>query len=129
MVRRLAMNAPAVVIPTRHPDSPGAIPASIRMLASALAIAKPTPERWRRIGEDLTVGDEPMRRLVEWMSQAEGARPVFDRILADGLAAVPDAPEPLREFFGEFEPIPDWVDMDRVRRGQRALRRGGADGT
>ncbi|OBK91063.1 oxygenase MpaB family protein [Mycolicibacter sinensis] len=120
---------PVVAIPTRHPDAPGAIPASIRMLAGVLAIAKPTPERWRQIGADLTAGDEPMQRLVEWMSGVKEARAVFDRILADGLASVPDAPQPLREFFGEFEPIPDWVDMARVRRGQRALRRGGADGT
>lgn len=125
------MATPAPIIPTRHPDEPGTIPAGIRVLAGALAIPKPSPGRWHQIGVDLTVGDEPMRRLVEWMSGAGSpeARPVFERILAQGLAAVPDAPEPLREFFGEFEPIPDWVDMDQVRRGQRALRRGGADGT
>jgi hypothetical protein len=125
------MNSPVVAIPTRHPDTPGAIPASIRILAAALGIGKPTPQRWRQIGADLTAGDEPMQRLVEWMSEtgSKETRPIFDRILAHGLASVPDAPEPLREFFGEFEPIPDWVDMDRVRRGQRALRRGGADGT
>lgn len=122
------MNAPALTVPTRHPAGPGTVPASIRAMATALAIAKPTPERWRKIGEDLTAGDEPMARLVEWMSQAKEARPLFDQILTHGLASVPDAPEPLREFFGEFEPIPDWVDMDRVRRGQRALRRTGADG-
>ncbi|MEO6794506.1 MAG: oxygenase MpaB family protein [Mycobacterium sp.] len=125
------MNSRVLTIPTRHPDVPGTIPASIRMLAGALAISKPTPERWRQIGEDLTVGDEPMQRLVAWMSSAgaKEMRPIFERILTDGLAAVPDAPAPLREFFGEFEPIPDWVEMDRVRRGQRALCRGGADGT
>jgi hypothetical protein len=125
------MTSPVADIPTRHPDSPGTIPASIRMLAGAMAIAKPTPERWRQIGEDLTVGDEPMRRLVEWMSSTGTKEPraIFERILTEGLAAVPDAPEPLCEVFGEVEPIPDWVEMDRVRRGQRALRRGGADGT
>lgn len=125
------MNSPALAIPGRHPDAPGTIPAGIRMLAGTMAIAKPTPQRWRQIGEDLTVGDEPMQVLVEWMSSTgtKETRPIFDRILAHGLAAVPDAPAPLREFFGEFEPIPDWVDMVRVRRGQRALRRGGADGT
>ncbi|CAJ1499996.1 oxygenase MpaB family protein [[Mycobacterium] kokjensenii] len=123
------MNSPAQAIPARHPDKPGAVPIGIRLLAGALRIDQPSPERWRQIGADLTAGDEPMRRLVEWMSATEGARPIFERILAEGLAAVPDAPEPLREFFGEFEPIPDWVEMERVRRGQRALRRGGADGT
>nr|WP_046283553.1 oxygenase MpaB family protein [Mycobacterium sp. UM_NZ2] len=125
------MDAPALTVPARHPAGPGAVPVSIRALATVLAIAKPTPERWRQIGEDLTAGDEPMQRLVEWMSNTGAAetRPIFEQILAHGLASVPEAPAPLREFFGEFEPIPDWVDLARVRRGQRALRRGGADGT
>lgn len=125
------MNAPALTVPARHPAGPGTVPASIRVLATALAIAKPTPQRWRKIGEDLTVGDEPMARLVDWMSSAGAgdARSIFNQMLTHGLASVPNAPTPLREFFGEFEPIPDWVDMARVRRGQRALRRGGSDGT
>ncbi|MGB3333987.1 MAG: oxygenase MpaB family protein [Mycobacterium sp.] len=125
------MNAPVLTVPARHPAGPGAVPVSIRVLATALAITKPTPQRWRQIGEDLTAGDEPMQRLVEWMSSAgaQETRPIFEQILARGLDSVPDAPAPLREFFGEFEPIPGWVDMARVRRGQRALRRGGADGT
>lgn len=125
------MNAPAPTVPTRHPTGPGAVPVSIRLLATALAIGRPTPQRWRKIGEDLTAGDEPMQRLVEWMVNTGTAetRPIFDQVLAHGLDSVPDAPAPLREFFGEFEPIPDWVDVARLRRGQRALRRGGADGT
>jgi hypothetical protein len=95
-----------------------------------LGVREPTPEQWRRLGERLTVGDEPMDRLVEWMCSAgmEQARPLFDRALAKGIAKVPDAPEPLREFFIGVEKIPDWVDWDQLRRGQRALRRGGADG-
>lgn len=103
------MNAPALTVPARHPAGPGAVPASIRLLATALAIPRPTPERWRTIGEDLLAGDEPMARLVEWMSTTGAAetRPVFEQILAHGLDSVPDAPAPLREFFGEFEPIPD----------------------
>lgn len=122
------MNSP---VPTRHPDAFGPVPVTVRLMAGALAIPKPDPRRWHEIGVALTVGDEPMRRLVEWMSATGSAqtRPIFDRILTEGLAAVPDAPEPLREFFAAVEPIPDWVDLDRVRRGQRALVRGGADGT
>jgi hypothetical protein len=55
-------------------------------------------------------------------------RPLFDRALATGIAAVPDAPAPLRDFFAAVETVPEWVDLELVRRGQRALRRGGADG-
>lgn len=120
-----------VPVPTRHPDRPGPVPASVRLLARLLAIGEPTEQQWRVIGEGLTAGDEPMRRLVEWMS-AEGSkttRPIFDRILVEGIANVPEAPEPLREFFSVFEPVPHWVDPAVIRVGQRALSRCGADGT
>jgi len=119
-----------VTIPTRHPDRPRAVPGGIRLSASLLGLGLPTSEQWRNLGEHLTVGDEPMDRLVEWMF-AEGidrTRPMFDRALAHGIDSVPDAPEPLRAFFVRIEAVPDWVDADLLRRGQRALRAGGADG-
>jgi hypothetical protein len=121
------MNLP---IPTRHPERPRAVPAIVRSFALVLGVTTPTPEQWSRLGERLTVGDEPMDRLVEWMSSTgmEQTRPLFDRALAEGIANVPEAPEPLREFFVQIETLPDWVDRDKLRRGQRALRRGGADG-
>ncbi|WP_423797474.1 oxygenase MpaB family protein [Mycolicibacterium moriokaense] len=117
-------------IPTRHPEQPRAVPALVRLFALLLGIGNPTPEQWRRLGERLTVGDEPMDRLVEWMSAAgmEQTRPLFDRALTEGIANMPDAPDPLREFFVQIETVPDWVDPDKLRRGARALRRGGADG-
>ena len=121
------MNPP---IPARHPDRPLAVPAAIRLFARLLGLREPTSAQWRRLGERLTVGDEPMDRLVESMSAAgmEQMRPLFDRALAAGIANVPEAPDPLREFFIEVEARPTWVDADKLRRGQRALRRGGADG-
>jgi hypothetical protein len=119
-----------VAIPARHPDHPRPVPAMVRSFALLLGLQKPTPEQWRSLGERLTVGDEPMDRLVEWMSSAgmEQARPLFDRALVDGIDTVTEAPEPLREFFVRIEALPDWVDRDKLRRGARALRRGGADG-
>lgn len=120
----------SVVIPTRHPDRPRAVPAGIRIAAVALGLRRPTADQWRRLGERLTVGDDPMDRLVDWMS-ADGmarTRPLFDRALANGINNVPEAPEPLRAFFSQLESTPDWVDHDMLRRGQRALRIGGADG-
>ncbi|MCV7223996.1 oxygenase MpaB family protein [Mycolicibacterium elephantis] len=121
------MNRP---IPARHPSRPRPVPAAIRLMATALGIGAPTPEQWRRLGERLTVGDAPMDRLVAWMSDAglKETRPLFDRALAKGIDSVPEAPEPLREFFEEVETVPPWVDRATLRRGQRALRRGGADG-
>jgi hypothetical protein len=117
-------------IPARHPEQPRAVPAVVRSFALLLGIGKPTPEGWRRLGDRLTVGDEPMDRLVEWMSASgmEQTRALFDQALTEGIANVPDAPDPLREFFIQIETMPDWVDPDKLRRGARALRRGGADG-
>ena len=119
-----------VAIPTRHPDRPRAVPGGIRLSASLLGLGLPTSEQWRNLGEHLTVGDEPMDRLVEWMFAGgiDRTRPMFDRALAHGIDSVPDAPEPLRAFFVRIEAVPDWVDADLLRRGQRALRAGGADG-
>jgi hypothetical protein len=117
-------------IPARHPDRPRAVPAAVRLFALLLGLRKPAPDQWRRLGERLTVGDEPMDRLVEWMS-ANGikqTRPLFDHALAEGISNVPDAPAPLRDFFTAVEATPDWVNPAKLRRGQRALRRGGADG-
>jgi hypothetical protein len=119
-----------MTIPARHPERPLAVPALVRLFALLLGLREPTAEQWRRLGDQLTVGDEPMDRLVEWMSTAgmQEMRALFDRAAAEGIANVPEAPEPLREFFIGVEAAPDWVDWDTVRKGQRALRIGGADG-
>ncbi|MUL66147.1 hypothetical protein BOO86_16860 [Mycobacterium sp. CBMA 234] len=117
-------------IPARHPDRPQPVPAAIELFATLLAIGKPDAAQWQRLGDRLNVGDEPMDSLVAWMSEAgmKQLRPLFDRALTDGIAAVPEAPEPLRRFFEEIETTPDWVDYDTLRIAQRTLRRGGADG-
>lgn len=118
----------AVPIPNRHPEQPRSVPAIVRPMALLLGIAKPTPQEWARLGARLTVGDEPMDRLVEWMSTGPNdGRVLFDRALDEGIASNPDAPDPLREFFARIEATPDWVDPARLRMGARALRRGGAD--
>ncbi|MDX1803012.1 MAG: oxygenase MpaB family protein, partial [Alcanivorax sp.] len=39
-----------------------------------------------------------------------------------GLAAVPDAPQQLKDFIRAMEATPDWVDMDLVRKGARLHR-------
>lgn len=119
-----------VAVPARHPARPGSVPGAIRVFAAALALREPDAAQWRRLGERLTVGDEPADRLVEWMAATGMAqtRALFDRALTEGISALPDAPEPLREFFTAVETVPDWVDWDKIRRGERAMRRGGADG-
>lgn len=117
-------------VPTRHPSAPKAVPGAIRLLAGLLGLGAPDDEQWRRLGERLTVGDPAADRLVAWMTDTGMAqtRPLFDRAAAEGIAAVPEAPAPLREFFAAVETVPDWVDWELIRRGERAMRRSGADG-
>ncbi|WP_418004259.1 oxygenase MpaB family protein [Mycobacterium sp. PDNC021] len=117
-------------IPGRHPDQPRDVPALVRAFALLLGIGNPNAEEWERLGQRLTVGDEPADHLVDWMvtTGTQQARTLFDLALAEGIANVHDAPEPLREFFTQIEDTPDWVDQDKLRVGARTLRRAGADG-
>lgn len=117
-------------IPSRHPEAPLAIPPLIRAFALVVGVQPPDAHQWRRLGERLTVGDEPMDRLVDWMSTTDTShqKALFERALVEGIDNVPAAPEPLREFFLSVETPPEWVDRDLLRKGQRALRRAGADG-
>ena len=90
---------------------------------------EPSAERWRAMGEGLMRGDKPMDRLMEWMF-AHGmrtARGLYERALERGIAAVPEAPAPLREFFELVERDPDWLERGRLREGAEVYRRGGAD--
>lgn len=118
------------VVPTRHPESPRSVPAGLRLPALLLGLRKPTPAEWERLGESLLVGDPPMDELLGWMrsvGMAQGRR-LFDLASREGIAAVPDTPAPVREFFAGVEAAPVWLDYDKVCRGQRALRASGADG-
>ncbi|MQY22508.1 oxygenase MpaB family protein [Nocardia macrotermitis] len=117
-------------IPTRHPAAPRSVPgAGLGPFARVLGLREPTAAEFRELGEALTIGDEPMDELVEWMYR-EGmatARPLFERVLAEGIAAVPDAPDPVREFFDHVEAVPDWVDWDKIRLAERVMSLSGRD--
>lgn len=110
------------VIPRRH----GAGGEVARRIARPVRLlirgdAGPTPGEWRAIGESLTHGDAAMDRLVEWM-KGEGLRatkPLFDAAVRDGIASVPNAPEPLRAFFEVVETRPAWVDETKLLEGAR----------
>ncbi len=120
---------PPGFIPSRH----GSHREQARKLLGALSRvsrgAEPSPQRWREIGEALMQGDAPMERLVEWMFAygMERARPLFERALERGIAAVPQAPAELREFFDLVERPPQWVDLSLVAEGARITDRGGMD--
>ena len=101
-----------------------------RWLRQRCGIGKPDAGQWTRLGDQLSIGDDPMDSLVA--SAPPGGlkklRTEFERALAEGVASVPDAPKPLQDFFASIETPPDWVDPEALRVGQQVLRRGGADG-
>lgn len=116
------------LIPRRHGIDVEAGRRTGRMLRLLIrGNPEPSPERWRDLGEALLHGDPPADRLLEWM-QAHGMRaamPLFEQAARDGIAAVPAAPAPLREFFEAVERVPPWVRPDLVEQGQRLFQRMG----
>ncbi|GAA5056512.1 oxygenase MpaB family protein [Nocardia callitridis] len=118
-------------IPSRHPSAPRAVPGrGLGPFARLLGLRAPTATQFEELGAALTVGDQPMDDLVDWM-YGEGmttTRPLFERALHEGITAVPNAPTPLREFFEYIEAVPDWVDWDVVRHAELVFSVGGRDG-
>ncbi|MEV6362904.1 oxygenase MpaB family protein [Nocardia asteroides] len=117
-------------VPSRHPAQPQPVPGVVRALAYTLGVRGPDDEQFRQLGELLTVGDEPMDRLVEWMHEIgmRTARPLFEQALAQGIDALDAPPEPLRQFFAGIDATPDWVDHDKLARAALVMRGLGADG-
>lgn len=82
---------------------------------------EPGPAQWQAIGESLMQGDAPMDALVDWISEASLAQamPLYNQVLAQGIDAIRDAPEPLRRFFAQVEATPDWLDAELLVEGAR----------
>ena len=118
----MAEGSSPAAIPRRH----GADLREGRRLAGPLRWlirGDPTPDagEWRAIGESLNQGDPAMDRLVDWMA-AEGlarSKPLFDLAVVQGIAAIPAAPAPLREFFAAVEARPAWVEEALLIEGAR----------
>ncbi|HEX6859194.1 MAG TPA: oxygenase MpaB family protein [Caulobacteraceae bacterium] len=101
----------------------------LRMIAGG-AGADPTKEEWETLGRALTRGDPRMDALIDWMTATgmrEGRR-LFELALEQGLEAVPDAPEPLRDFFEVYGRQPDWVDEALLARGAQVCQMTGRVG-
>jgi hypothetical protein len=77
------------------------------------------------IGTAYFAGDDLGARLAQAMRTRAGTpggvtRDQLETGLAHGSQAVPDAAPALRDFLAELEATPEWVDWDRISRGQRA---------
>ncbi len=89
--------------------------------------AEPTPAEWQTLGEALTQGDVLADRLVDWMYAVtmSKAHPLFAQALDHGIASVPDAPAPLREFFEACERRPAWLDDGLLQQGAEIFQQAG----
>lgn len=89
----------------------------------------PTDDQAQALCEDLFAGDPVAERFVEEVFFGEighrRGRALLQQALEEGVDAIPDAPESMRELFREFETVPDWVDRDLVELGASVWRRWG----
>lgn len=125
------MTAPT--IPTRH----GANRAEAERMARPLLWyigdrkrAQPSPEQWQRLGEALLEGDPLMDSVVDWMDEvgASTGRRDFNLALNQGVDSIKQVSGPLAALFSQVDPIPDWLDHDRLERGLNASALAGKTG-
>lgn len=89
----------------------------------------PTDEQARMLCDDLYGGDPVAERFVDEVFFGEighkRGREMLTTALAEGIDAVPEAPESMRALFADFDTVPDWVDREAVELGAEIWRRWG----
>ncbi|MGC1479536.1 MAG: oxygenase MpaB family protein [Chthoniobacterales bacterium] len=90
-------------------------------------------ERGERIDAELAgrylahtrIGDPAADAVIEAARDVprEVGQRWFQAGIEGGAAAIPDAPEVVRNFFSEIDVVPDWFDLNAVRPGCRAFHR------
>lgn len=102
-----------------------------RRLTKALLRFDPLPpdDVAAALCEDMYGGDPVAERFVDEVffgpdGYAAGRR-LLNKAIEQGIDAVPDAPESMRELFREFDEVPDWVDRATVEEGAEIWRRWG----
>lgn len=130
MTPPVAQRTSEAAYPTRFFGAPKRSERIGRVLRLAAGVRELDEELADRIGRRMFARDELGARLVGAMSRdlPDAERVTmgrFKQALEHGIDSVPNAPEPLREFFAVVDRVPDWVDFDLVERGARAIRRMG----
>jgi hypothetical protein len=91
----------------------------------------PPDQAMERFIADMWAGDPIAERFVDEVFFGEiGARRgrnLLDQALAEGIRALPSAPDSMHALFEQFETVPEWVDEDLVEEGARIWRRWGTD--
>ncbi len=83
-----------------------------------------------RIRAGLMESDPIADEVVDWATKQPpgAARALFERVLAEGVAAVPEAPAALRSWMEKAHEVPAWVDRQKLRTACRTSRRVGTAG-
>jgi hypothetical protein len=122
--------ASTTAVPTRYGSAPEW---AERFARPMFLLAGPRARMHGEELEDLKAGltrrDELADALVRAVREDHSVTmPQVRAALADGVDAVPEAPEALRAFVEHLEDRPSWVDDDLLDRGGAAARRIGKDG-
>ncbi|WP_273009945.1 MULTISPECIES: oxygenase MpaB family protein [unclassified Alcanivorax] len=83
----------------------------------------PSYEEYAAVLDALWEGDPAMDALVDWMVDygPREARVLFDKAVSEGLATIPNCPEPLYLFIKSLERRPAWVDAELIDEGARFI--------
>ncbi len=116
------------VLPSRFRGAPERNERIARPLGLVAGVRSPDPAVADLIGSRMLARDELGADLAAAMRRERGdpERVTVRQVstaLEHGLDAVENAPSELRRFLAAVEDTPDWVDMDLVERGGRAMRR------
>ncbi|WP_235503309.1 oxygenase MpaB family protein [Aeromicrobium sp. Root495] len=89
----------------------------------------PDDDKAQLLCEDLFAGDPVAERFVAEVFFGEigpkKGRQMLMQALEEGVDAVEGAPDSMKELFAEFESVPDWVDVELVKKGAEVWRRWG----
>lgn len=82
----------------------------------------PTAAEWSMIQEALWTGDPPMDNVVNWMFSVgpKKGKMLFEQALTQGIDAVIDPPDTLKQFFAIVDRDPPWLDRSRLDAGAKA---------
>lgn len=105
--------------PSRVPDPNSRLgwkTTALKRLLGTRTDPNPTQAQLDEFVGFLDAGDPLADGVVAWM-HAHGmreARALVQRASAEGIASIPDAPAPLRDFFAQAEFVPLWVDTAKL---------------
>jgi hypothetical protein len=102
---------------------------------------RPKLLRYVLLGRGANVGPAQLKEFLEYFDQGDPladaviamyqelpageGRKLTERALNEGIAAIPDAPEPLVSFFRHVETVPSWIDQQQLQKGADVMMRTG----